>query len=64
MVVVVDRWPLSAEARVRGSDSVNVEFVADKVVVEQVLLRVLWFYPVNIITLWLLILIYYLGEKQ
>jgi len=49
MVVVVDRWPLSAEARVRGSDSVNVEFVADKVVLEQVLLRVLRFYPVNII---------------
>jgi hypothetical protein len=51
MAQAVGRRPLTAAARVRAQVNL-VGFVVDKVVVGQVFLRVLRFYPVNIIPPW------------
>jgi hypothetical protein len=59
----VSCWPLTAKVRI-GSGSVRVRFVADKVEVVKVSLRVLRFCSVNIISLLFSILIYHLGDEE
>jgi hypothetical protein len=44
--------------------SVHVGFVVNKVALRQVFLRVIRFYPANIIPSWLSVLIYLLGDEQ
>jgi hypothetical protein len=55
MAQAVSWRPLTVEAQVHAQ-VVHVEFVVDKVALGQVFLRVLWFFPVSIIPLWLFIL--------
>jgi hypothetical protein len=55
--------PLIAEARFKPG-SVHVGFVVDQVMLGQVFLQVLQFSPVSILTPWLSILVYHLGDEQ
>jgi hypothetical protein len=63
MAPAVSRRPLIAEFRVRAQ-SIHVGFVVDKVAPGQVFLRVLLFYPVNIIPPSFSILIYHSRDEQ
>jgi hypothetical protein len=60
MAQAVSGWPHIAEAQ-DCSRSVHVGFVADKIVLGQVLLLTFRFSPVGIIPLWISTLIYQLG---
>jgi hypothetical protein len=60
MAQAVSRRYLIVEARVRTC-SVHGGFVMDRVALGQIYLRVLWFYPVNIIPPFLFILMYHRG---
>jgi hypothetical protein len=60
MAQAVSRRPHTAESEF-AAGSFHVGFVLDKVAQEQVFLRVLLFYPVNIIPPWLSI---HLGDEQ
>jgi hypothetical protein len=62
MAQAVSRRPLAAEARF-APGSVHAEIVVGKIVLGQVLLRVVRYFPVNVIPLWHSTLTY-LGDEQ
>jgi hypothetical protein len=63
MTQAICRQPLTTEARVYAR-SVHIGFLMDKVALGKYFLRVFRFFPVNIITPWLSILICHLGDEQ
>jgi hypothetical protein len=63
MSQAVSRWNLTAEALVR-TESVPLGFVADKVALGEVPIRVLRFVPVNMFPPWFSILIYHLVDDR